>query len=208
MRASGGKVPQAAKPHRILLKANINSRRRDEFLALGIREVKPDFQKREQKHVEDARRVGRQPYAVRENIADSGVAIFQDEEGNPGLKKVLVGNALDEILLDYRPTDLHIFQRRDRGQMFVLVITLEWGKTGSSQDIPVEVADFVANSSWEFCHIWANPQNADGDVVHTVNLGHRSDEAAECQLLFADGLWDITDAPAVDKDEAEQTAQQ
>ena len=92
----------------------------------------------------------------------------------------------------YRLTDMHVFQRRDKGIMNVLVLTFEQGAVGPNKlDLPAGVAEFFALSKWGYAHVWANPPKPDGAIIHTVNLSHRSDEAAQGQLVFDNGLWDV-----------------
>jgi len=192
-RDNGRSVAKAGLPSKILLKANINPRWAELFEKLGIPVKTPDFAKREAKHVADAKRVGREAYAVRKDIADSGVPVF----GNEGAQDVLVVEPLDTLFRSYNLTDMHIFQRRDKGVMNVLVLTvlvLTFEKCVAGErklELPVDVAKFFAMSKWGFAHVWANPPKPDGTVLHTVNLAHRGEEAAKRQLLFADGLWAV-----------------
>jgi len=187
-RDSGKNIKRVSRPGRVLVKANINQSWFKRFTALGIPVKTPDFAKQEAAHVADAQRVGREAYAVRKNIADSGVQVF----GKDGVASALMVEPLDSLLVAYRLTDMHIFQRRDKGLMNVLVLTYEAGTEGDKKiTLPVAIAEFFAMSSWGYAHVWANPPKEDGVVLHTINLSHRSDEPAARQLLFADGLWAV-----------------
>ena len=178
----------AGRPDKVLLKANINPKWAQRFIALGIPVKKPDFAKREADHVAHAQDHGRQAYAVRKDIANSGVPVFGKEGATCGVSVVQL---IDELSAEMRVTDVHLFQKsmeRDpRGVMSTLVVT--FAKEGK-EVIPPAVLDFFGISKWGFAHIWANPPK-DGVVVHTVNLAHRADEKAEHELRFADGLWAI-----------------
>ena len=185
-RDGGKEVKKASRPKKVLFKANINPRWAAQFKALGIPEKHPDFQRQNETHAADAARVGREAYAVRANIADSGVPVFGK---NIGLQNCIVVEPLSTLMQGYRLTDIHLFQRRDKGAMSVLVVTFEEGSEGAEITLPLDIAKFFALSNWGFVHVWANPPKEDGTVVHTVNLSHKSMEAAKQQLLFADGLW-------------------
>lgn len=187
LRDAGTVIKKVGPPDKVLVKANINPRWLEKFTSQGVPLRTANFSKQEAAHVADAQRVGRQAYAVRKNVADSGVPVF----GKDGLQNALTVEAFEEICRAYRLTDLHIFERRDRGLMYVLCLTFEKGE-GEKKDLPADVAEFFAMSKWGFAHIWANPPKEDGTVVNTVNLSHRSDEAAKWSLEFANGLWTVT----------------
>ncbi len=186
-RDSGKEVEMAGRPGRVLVKANINPNWFKRFTDLGIPVKVADFAKREADHVADAKRVGREAHVIRKDIADSGVQVF----GKDGVRDVLMVEPLDTMLREYRVTDMHIFQRKDKGVMNVLTITLEEGVNGPRVELPLDVAKFFAMSKWGYCHVWANPPKEDGVIIHTVNLSHRGDEAASQQLIFDDGLWAV-----------------
>lgn len=188
-RDSGKEVKKATSPTTVLVKAQINPRWADLFTRrLGIPVKTPDFVALNAKHEADASAHGRAAYAIRKNIADSGVQVF----GKEGAMDVLVVELFDTLLRAYHISDMHVFQRRDKGVMNVLVITFVQGvDVKNSLPLPLDVAKFFAMSKWGFCHVWANPPKADRSVLHTVNLSHRSDEVAKRSLAFADGLWAV-----------------
>ena len=173
----------------MLVKANINPNWVRRFEALGIRVTQPNFALQEANHIGDAQRVGREAYAVRQNLADSGVPVFGKDKG---VERALMVEPLDSLLEAYHLSDIHMYQRRDKQSMWVLVLTYELGLDGERKVvIPVDVAEFFAMSCWGFTHVWANPPKEDGIVIHTVNLSHRSDDPAIQSLQFADGLWAV-----------------
>lgn len=189
-RDAGETVTVAPSPDTILVKFNINPNWTEKFKALGIPQKTPDFQKHEQEHVRQAEANGREAYRYRP-IADSGVPVF----GKEGLTNVTLFDLLQELLSssDYNLTNIHLFQRRDKGVMNVLVIT--FSKEGENMTFSAadELMKFLASSCWGHCHVWANPPREDGRVLHTINSSHREvDKDPEGSLSFNTGLWSMT----------------
>ncbi len=180
----------APAPDVVLMKFSINERRATELSAAGVSTRDVNWQERDQKHVAHAQAHDRQAHRYRE-VADSGVPVF----GPDGLRDVGIGRAYQEINQEYGLRDVHLLPHRN-GRMFVLVLTFE--KSGASTTPSTEAAVLLAwilNSTYGFVHVWANPPQADGRVVHTVNCSHRADTVPKCVLLlnnewFDAPLWD------------------
>lgn len=190
MKANGKDVPLAPRPARVLVKANINPRWAERIVALDIPVKEVNFQRLEEKHIEHAEEHGRQAYTVRKDIADSGVPVFGKDGG---LQNASVAEPLEALVKGYRLADIHIHQKRqEQSVMSTVVLTFEQGLEGKVVPLPREVVELFTKSSWGYVHIWANPPKDDGTVIHTVNCSHRSDDAARCQLIFADGLWGVS----------------
>jgi hypothetical protein len=190
---SGQSVPRAPKPHTILLKANIRlTTWAGQFELAGVRWEDYNVDEKEKKHVEHAEAVGRQAYAVRKDVADSGTQVF----GKDGLHNVSMSTLIRELVLIYQKVDIHLRRRRDGDpQMGVLVVS--FSNEGEATNNAAALAlflKFMDQSAWEHAHIWANPpQLDDKKIVHTVNLAHRLESReAHISLGFADGLWATT----------------
>lgn len=182
-------VQLAVWPNRILLKANINERQADKFLGLGVSEIKQDEQAKEVKHVAQAEEHGREAHRYRQ-VADSGVPVF----GKNGAQSVSVEMALQELLVAYKFINVHLRARRDQNRwMRVLVVVLARdGERTVGDALLNALREFYCVSSWGFVHVWANPPQEDGQVVHTVNCSHKEEVAtAKSNLRLADGLWAV-----------------
>lgn len=194
MRDAGKEVEKVGLPDKVLLKGNINPNWTERFVQLGIRVAKPDFAKREAEHIAHAEAHGRQAYAVRKDIADSGVSVFGPEGVTAG---VSVEKLINELSADNMYiTDMHIHEKNDKRDsrkiMCVLVVT--FARSGE-KIVANEVAlNFFRSSKWGHAHVWANPPKDDGTVLHTVNLAHREDAQAEHKLCYADGLWAVVES--------------
>ena len=75
------------------------------------------------------------------------------------------------------------------------VMVISFGRNGSqvfnlNQLMTREIKKLLT-SSWEYCHIWANPPDTEGKIVHTVNNAHRQDSPPKATLQFENGLWAI-----------------
>jgi hypothetical protein len=179
---------RAPRPDVVLYKFNINDRWRDRFMALGIKEKTRDVQADTAKHEAHAAQFGRDAHRYRQ-VADSGVPVFGE-----GLQGVSLFDLLKELPTVYEVVDIHIKPRSDgKPNMSVLVISFSNGKpTSANTEAFDELLRFLASSCWGFCHVWANPPQEDGRVIHTVNSSHReADQKAKQVLHFADGLWAV-----------------
>jgi len=182
-------VDLATWPDRVLLKANINERQAERMLALGVQEVKQDEAAKEQKHAAHAEAHGRDAYRYRQ-VADSGVPVF----GKAGAQNVSVEAAWRDLLAVYKIVNVHIRARRDQNRwMRVLVVVFaREGEEAVNEPVKNALREFYGVSSWGFCHLWVNPPQEDGTVVHTVNLSHKGEMAlAKSRLLLASGRWDL-----------------
>ena len=190
LKAEGKEVKLAPSPDTILVKFNINPSWAQRFEQAGIPRRFPSEAILEEKHILQARQIDRDPYRFRD-IADSGVPIF----GTQGASEVSILGLLEELQKEgYRPQGVHI---RTRGQkkFDVLVIPLSRISEANSM-LPKKALDllreFLRLSCWGFVHVWANPPDSQGKIVHTVNLGHRKPEKSpRWNLRFNHGLWAV-----------------
>lgn len=178
---------RASPPDVVLLKFSIAPQRAIELELAGVERRPADWVQREEQHLAHARTHGREPYRYRD-VADSGVPVF----GKEGLILCSVQSAWDEMIdKGYYLVDLHIIQRRDR-KMDILVLSLS--KNGAKLPFPSpraeEMIRSLIGSGWGYVHVWANPPQEDGTVVHTVNCVHRN-QTRRVQLSFENGLWGI-----------------
>ncbi|MFY9463056.1 MAG: hypothetical protein WAP52_02640 [Candidatus Sungiibacteriota bacterium] len=185
----------APPPDVVLMKFSVNKRRAQELAATGIPIRDVNWQRREQEHVAHAEAHDRQAYRYRE-VADSGVPIF----GTSGLADVGIGRAYQELNQKYGLRDVHLLPHRNL-RAFVLVLVFERGAqaVNPSTEVAVLLARML-NSAYGFVHVWANPPQQDGKVVHTMNCRHRLDSAPKC-LLLLNNEW--FDAPLWDAEEVQ-----
>lgn len=185
----GVQISRAPKPDVVLYKFNINPAWKERFLLLGVKEENYDTVAKEAKHVAHAEAYRREAYAVRKDVADSGVQVF----GSEGLKNVVLSPMIRELAAAYSVVGLHIRPRRDQSEkMSVLVVSFAQTGEATTNKMALQLLlEFSDKSSWGFCHVWANPpQLEDGRIIHTVNSGHRQDLVlAGLALHFAGGLW-------------------
>jgi len=190
MRDAGQTVSKATAPDTVLYKFNVNGRWRQMLVDLGVPENNPDFEAKEAKHVAHAKEYGREAYAIRKDVADSGVPVF----GVSGLCNVSLYETLQDLLAEYEVVDIHLRPRRDGSKvMHVLVISFSHGgRSISSQPALDETLEFLSSSCWGHCHVWANPPQEDGRLVATVNTSHREENKQPEQVLrLGKGLWAI-----------------
>jgi len=182
---------RAPKPHVVLLKFNINQKWKSKFVRLGVKVT--DEQKDRSRHEAHARTFGRNPYRYRQ-VADSGVPVF----GPPGLKSVSLDQLIQELVNTYKyeTVDIHIKPRKDG--MSVLVLSFSNDQPAVEPASPAaleELLRFLSSACWGYVHVWANPPQADGRVIHTVNSAHREESKGASLLHFADGLWSVEHVP-------------
>jgi len=192
LKAQGKEVRLAPSPDTILVKFNINPNWAQKFEQAGIPRRFPDEVLLEEKHIAQAREVDRDPYRFRD-IADSGVPIFGEE----GISDVSIFELIQELQENgYEPAGVHIRTRRQK-KFDVLVIPFVHGESEGNSVIPKKalelLQEFLRLSCWGFAHVWANPPDVQGKVVHTINLGHREPEKLpRWALCFNHGLWALT----------------
>lgn len=187
---SGKEVRLAPAPDTVLIRFRVNQKWVAKLREAGVRTQPLRWLQKEQKHVRQAERLSRKPYRLR-NIADSGVPVF----GPDGISRVSMEGLLEYLIsVDYRIADAHLLRTIKKAQqMGILVLVL------SRQQPAIELPFFsllspLLSSSWGYAHIWANPPQEDGKVVHTVNLSHRLETPPELELWFDDGLWAVRPA--------------
>lgn len=180
---------RAPEPQVVLLKFNVNSQRGQELEVAGIPRKAADWLSREEKHVEHARDNRREAYRFRD-VADSGVPVF----GKQGAMAVQVLPAWQELsVAGFHLRDIHLVSRRD-GKMDILVMSLaKERESAAPSSLAAQLVTNILASSWEFVHVWANPPQKDGAVVHTVNCVNRQPDQKRPNLLqFQDGLWGVS----------------
>ena len=185
--AEGKDVLKAPLADTVLFKFNLNNRWRDKLLTLGVPMKARDVEAEEAKHVAHAEAFDREAYRYRD-VADSGVPIF----GKEGLQNVSLYEMLQELVTTYEVVDIHIKERRDGAKwMSVLVISFSHGQQAErNTEAFQELLSFLASSCWGYVHVWANPPQEDGRIIHTVNSSHREqDKTPELALHLAGGLW-------------------
>lgn len=158
--------------------------------------------KQAQEHIEQAERLNRRPFALRKNKEASGTPVF----GKNGAEFV----ALTELLQEFREegyllTEIH-GEPAANPPMVVLTMSfsrhIEQIDPESDQaktmlklmesDLAKVVLRVILRSVWRYCHIWANPPDEKGRIIHTVNLAHRNPpEMPARKLRFAKGLWEL-----------------
>ena len=187
-RDAGKPVKKAEMPNTVLYKFNLNKTWRERLLALGVPEKQPNFEAKEAEHVAHAQQYGREAYAIRKNVADSGVPVF----GKEGIQSVSLYETLQDLLAEYEVVDIHIRPRRD-GTRWISVLVINFshgGRSISNQPALDETLEFLSSSCWGYCHVWANPPQDDGRVIHTINSSHREEEKQPERILrLANGLW-------------------
>jgi hypothetical protein len=187
----GKEVKLAPSPNTILVKFNINPSWTQQFEKAGVPRKRPFEVELEEKHIAQARKLDRRAYEYRD-IADSGVPVF----GPQGSSEVSILGLLEELQREgYQPQGVHIRTRAQK-KFDVLVIPFVRGSESNST-LPKRalelLQEFLRLSCWGFVHVWANPPDGQGKVVHTINLGHREPEKSpQWTLCFNHGLWNLT----------------
>jgi len=190
LKEEGKEVKLAQKPDIVLVRFSINPKRSSRLEVFGIPKKGPLSIQKDWSHQDQAQKLGRQPFRYRQ-IPDSGVPVF----GREGLQDVSIYRLLTEELPQlYEISDIHLRPRKDE-KMDILTITFidihqESAPFAVSEAAFKEISDFLGASCWGYCHIWANPPNEQGKIVHTLNASHRLPEKKPKQILiFDDGFW-------------------
>ena len=187
----GKEVKLAPSPNTILVKFNINPSWAQKFEEAGVLRKRPFEVELEEKHIAQARKLDRRAYEYRD-IADSGVPVF----GPQGASEVSILGLLEELQQEgYQLQGVHIRTRAQK-KFDVLVIPFVRGSESNST-LPKRalelLQEFLGLSCWGFVHVWANPPDVQGKVVHTINLGHREPgRIPQGNLHFDHGLWVMT----------------
>ncbi len=174
-------------PKVVLVKFNINPKWDERFRQAGIPVKSPDENALELAHILHAVEMGRNPYQYRQ-VADSGVPAF----GKEGEQNVSINGLLAELRSEgYSPVGIHIRTRTRADNKFnVLVMPFILMPEGNGNGVVPPILDnFLKVSCWGFVHVWMNPPQEDGTIVHTVNLSHREERAPEKNLRFKKGRW-------------------
>jgi hypothetical protein len=165
----------------VIVKFNLNERAATRLTNAGIILQSVDWQEREKKHTAQAQAHDRQPHRYRTDVADSGVPVF----GPDGLNDVSLGRMFREIAeRGYVLVDIHLLPHRKNQWAKVLVMIF---KEGTSMDVPPSAAEPLRNimgAVYGVVHVWANPPDKAGNVVHTVNCITRRDAPPRCELAF------------------------
>ncbi len=189
-------IRESDQPDCVLYKFNVNKKWSAKMKEMGVRLIPFDFQAREEKHAAHARKFNREPFKFRGEIVDSGVPVF----GKDGLQDVSVFELLTELATVYNVVDIHLRPTKPGGNpnMEVLVVSFSDGEEAvGNTDAFQELLRFLTSSCWGHCHVWANPPQDDGRVIHTVNTSHREDgKKPTCKLDFLDGIWDSVPIPS------------
>ncbi len=186
-------VRNSSQPDVVLFKCKIHPgwvRRLEE---LGVPFTVPDFAAKEAAHVEHAKQHGRDAYAIRKDVADSGTPVF----GKNGLMDVATFGTFRQLLGTYNIVSVHIQPSHPKAKnqaMKVLVLRFSWGEeVDSNTSAYQEILRFVAVGNWEHCHVWENPPNFHGEIIHTVNMAHRPEgqkpRLTRQELHFSEDGW-------------------
>lgn len=180
------------KPDVILVKFNVNEKWEGRLKEAGVPLKTPDEAALELKHMFHALGASQNPYAFRQQIADSGIPVF----GKEGARDVSINGLFAELRsYGYFPSGVHVRTREDK-KFNALVIPFAKPANGNNNTLVITgetvmglIKEFIA-VSWGFVHVWANPPQEDGRVIHTVNLSHRDvDKIPQKDLHFQKGEW-------------------
>jgi hypothetical protein len=174
----------------VLVKFNLNEKWEGRFRAAGVPLRTPDEAALELKHVFSALDTNRNPYQFRPQIADSGVPVF----GKDGARDISITGLFGELRrYGYSPTGVHI---RTRGDKKSNVLVIPFVQPGSGQSaVAISTMGLIeefSSASWGFVHVWINPPQEDGVVIHTVNLSYRDvGKVVSKSLHFQKGEWTL-----------------
>lgn len=193
----------APSPTRVLVKFTVNPHIAISLKEAGIRQVEATPSSvqsaRMAEHAETAKRIGVNP-SPRPGTVDSGTSVFPGDgtDESPGAKNVTLTALMEELgKKEFRLLDVHVLppkrNRQRRNPPSVLVLSFEKTETEGpfvlGSEAEAKIKELVAKT-WT-AHVWANP-TSDGETVHTVNMVGRSDQQAEYNLTYVDGIWGIS----------------
>lgn len=176
-------------PDRVVVRFRLNSWWSQELSAAGIqRRRMPDWVRQQEERINCARRFGRDPFRYRD-IADSGVPVF----GREGLPNCRVDPAIREMIeRNFRLRDVHLLPSRDgKADILVLIFEIGEGEIFLSPPAAMLIRELIVGV-WGFVHVWANPPQENGRVVHTVNCVHWRPDNTVPEVIcleFREGLW-------------------
>ena len=181
-------------PNVILVKFNVNPKWQERLIGVDVPLRTPDDSALELKHMFHALSVGRNPFESREETADSGIRVF----GKEGAQNVSINGLFGELCgYGYSPSKVHIRIRNDK-KFNVLVIPFVKPDDENHNTVSVTGQRIMGlirellNVSWGYVHVWDNPPQANGQIVHTVNLSHRDvGKSPEKSLHFQKGEWSV-----------------
>ncbi|MDP2637169.1 MAG: hypothetical protein Q8P03_00980 [bacterium] len=181
-------------PDVVLVRMNVNQIQSFRLQEVGIERRPVDWLQREEKHLEHATAHGVEGNPNVSFVA-SGTPAFGS--GKEGVRMACIKSAWDELVKGgYLLKDIHLIPHRKNPEMDVLVLGLQ-------KDVPElpfpssrakERVEQFLKTTWEFVHVWLNPPQSTGEVVHTVNCMHRkADKGSEqCLHINGDGVWSLS----------------
>ena len=151
----------------------------------------------EQKHIQHAQAFGRNPYAARPGVVDSGTPVF----GSKGLEDVsliLVDGQL--VGAGLRRTGGYVQDKSREGKLVLVLNYSNYGKPTGGLSLRAEgFLKSLLRATWGHLHVWANPPSLDegqrfGKIMHTINAGwYKPDEVPIGALDYYEGRWWLTD---------------
>jgi len=148
------------------------------------------------------------PFKVRDEEGISskrrpGVPIF-GKEGKRGIDGG-VGRWADLLIelkeAGYILVDLHWFNRQSPGgfQRNQPRLICSFAKEGEefkfSDGAKKLLRSLTEECAWAYVHVWANPPDENGRIIHSVNLiGHQKGCRGKCGLRFIGGFWAVSPA--------------
>jgi hypothetical protein len=187
LKREGKEIKVAPSPDLVLVKFNLRPKWAQRFEEAGIPRHFPWETDLEAKHIRQAKEFGREPYRFRE-IADSGVPVF----GPEGVSDLSISDLLRELeQAGYKLQDVHIRTRQKKFDVLVIPFSREIpeGNLTLSEKASQLLKEFL-EVCWGLGHIWANPPDDQGRIVHTLNLSHRKPEGIpRWRLRFEGGIW-------------------
>lgn len=188
--------PPAPRPDVVLVKVNLNDKWIERFAKAGFRVLNRLPDRAEDLaaiHEEQAKRLGRDPFVIRERreghaddpeSADSGCPVF----GKDGLQSVGIGLMEELEQAGFRLSGFPHILARDWKPPKRLV--LQFTRAGEEVAFPWLLFRQLINTCFGQVDVWANGRDGRGLVVHTVNCGKRDDKASPFfRLEYAGGDW-------------------
>ena len=128
---------------------------------------------------------------IRKGIKDSGCPVF----GNDGVFRVSLAPMASELIEKRKWNIADVRLRPGKKPSEAILTVVISGKASEEVALPEKVQEKLAlllSSVRQQVHIWANPRNAEGQVIHTVNcVGRGYEDIGERHLDFQDGLWAV-----------------
>lgn len=181
--------PVARAPDVVLFKCRLNGNATRYLERIGVPWQQRDDRRLDAQHRQHAEGVGRSAVAYRQK-PDSGVPVFDRD----GAGSVTVDTLWSELERSgYAPVAAHLYQKDgDRHGMAQLSVTFACEGDRLDSTVATACLEKLTVACWEHAHIWANPPQDDGHVVHTVNLAHRQPDATpKYRVAFDNGNWGL-----------------